>query len=178
MSPWRSSWSSNQGSALVTEGSWPRRASAGSSPRSSALASPRLSKVSTSVLVCDCGPEPCMRATVLFSAMASRFALVTGGAGGIGRAIVAALAAHGHQVASGDIVDDAAGEAALAVSLDVTDSASVEEAVGRAERELGSIEILVNTAGWDEFRPFLKTEEDFWEQIIELNYKGCLRVCR
>ncbi len=110
--------------------------------------------------------------------MHSRLALVTGGAGGIGRAIVAALTADGHRVVSGDIVEDAAAEAALAVHLDVTDGDSVEAAVARVERELGPIEILVNTAGWDEFHLFLETEEGFWDQIIELNYKGCLRVCR
>ena len=104
-------------------------------------------------------------------------ALVTGGAGGIGRAIIAALAADGHRVASGDIADDAVDEAALAVHLDVTDILSVDEAVARIEHELGSIDILVNTAGWDEFHPFLETREGFWDQIIELNYKGCLRVC-
>ena len=110
--------------------------------------------------------------------MQPRVALVTGGAGGIGRAIVAALAADGHRVASGDIADDAVDTAALSVRLDVTDSASVDEAVTRAERELGPIEILVNTAGWDEFRTFLETGEEFWDQIIELNYTRCLRVCR
>jgi 2-hydroxycyclohexanecarboxyl-CoA dehydrogenase len=111
--------------------------------------------------------------------MASRVALVTGGAGGIGRAVVAALAAGGCRVASGDIASqDARGEATLTVRLDVTDSASVREAVARIESELGPVEILVNTAGWDEFHPFLETEEEFWDRIIELNYKGCLRVCR
>jgi 2-hydroxycyclohexanecarboxyl-CoA dehydrogenase len=110
--------------------------------------------------------------------MASRVALVTGGAGGIGRAIVAGLAAGGHQVASGDIASqDAAGDGTLAVSLDVTDAASVEAAVSRVEGELGPIEILVNTAGWDEFHPFVDTDEEFWDRIIELNYKGCLRMC-
>ena len=103
---------------------------------------------------------------------------MAGGAGGIGRAIVRALAADGRRVVSGDIVEEAAREAALAVHLDVRDSGSVDEAVTRAEGELGAIEILINTAGWDEFRPFLETEEKFWDQIIELNYKGCLRVCR
>jgi 2-hydroxycyclohexanecarboxyl-CoA dehydrogenase len=110
--------------------------------------------------------------------MDPRVALVTGGAGGIGRAIVAALAADGHRVVSGDIVADADGEAALAVRLDVTDTASVDEAVSRVEGELGPVEILINVAGWDEFHPFLETEEEFWDRIIELNYKGCLRVCR
>ena len=110
--------------------------------------------------------------------MASRVALVTGGAGGIGRATVAALTADGHRVVSGDIVDAAAEEAALTVRLDVTDNASVEGAVERIETALGPVEILVNTAGWDEFHPFVQTDEAFWDRIIELNYKGCLRVCR
>ncbi len=112
------------------------------------------------------------------SAQAPRVALVTGGAGGIGRAIVRALAADGHRVVAGDIADGAPAEAALAVHLDVTDSDSVDAAVTRAEGELGPIGILVNTAGWDEFHPFLETDEEFWDRIIELNYKGCLRVCR
>jgi len=112
------------------------------------------------------------------SGQASRVALVTGGAGGIGGAIVRALAAGGHRVVAGDIADGAPEEAALAVALAVTDSDSVDEAVTSAEREVGPIEILVNTAGWDEFRLFLETDEDFWDRIIELNYKGCLRVCR
>ena len=111
--------------------------------------------------------------------MTSRVALVTGGAGGIGRAIVAALAADGHRVASGDIAADTAIEgAALIVQLDVTDTSSVDRAVAQVERELGPIEILVNTAGWDEFHAFLETEEEFWDRVIDLNYKGCLRVCR
>ena len=109
---------------------------------------------------------------------ASRVALVTGGAGGIGRAVVAALSAGGRRVASGDIVEDAAPEADLAVRLDVTDGASVQAAIARVEDELGPVEILVNTAGWDEFHRFLETGEEFWDRIIELNYKGCLRVCR
>ena len=103
---------------------------------------------------------------------------MTGGAGGIGRAIVAALSADGHRVVSGDIAEGGVPGAALSVHLDVTDARSVEEGVARAESELGPIEILVNTAGWDEFHLFLETEEEFWDQIIELNYKGCLRVCR
>ena len=110
--------------------------------------------------------------------MQPRVALVTGGAGGIGRAIVAALAADGNRVASGDIVDDGAAPAELAVHMDVTDGASVDDAVTRIEGELGPIEIVVNTAGWDEFHPFLATDEEFWDRIIELNFKGCLRVCR
>jgi 2-hydroxycyclohexanecarboxyl-CoA dehydrogenase len=112
-----------------------------------------------------------------------RVALVTGGARGIGRAIVDALAADGHVVAVGDIDEAGAGDAAAAVSgfpvrLDVTDTRGVDDAVAAVEVELGPIEILVNNAGWDEFRPFLETGEEFWDRVIEINLKGCLRTCR
>jgi 2-hydroxycyclohexanecarboxyl-CoA dehydrogenase len=40
------------------------------------------------------------------------------------------------------------------------------------------VEIVVNNAGWDELRPFLETDEDFWDRVIEINLKGCLRVTR
>jgi 2-hydroxycyclohexanecarboxyl-CoA dehydrogenase len=108
-------------------------------------------------------------------------ALVTGGARGIGRAIVAELAVDGHRVVVADITDDAAAQAAgevdgLAVHLDVTDRASIDAAVGLAEQQLGPIDVLVNNAGWDEFIPFLETEETFWDRVIDINFKGCLRV--
>src|SRR5947209_11793707 len=111
----------------------------------------------------------------------SRVALVTGGARGIGAAIVRALADDGHKVAVADI-DDTQAEliaretSGVAVHLDVTDSASVDEAAARIELALGPAEILVNNAGWDELRPFLQTDEQFWNRVIEINFKGCLRV--
>lgn len=43
---------------------------------------------------------------------------------------------------------------------------------------LGPVEVLVNNAGWNEIRPFLETDEDFWDRVIEINFKGCLRVTR
>ncbi|MFL5819529.1 MAG: SDR family NAD(P)-dependent oxidoreductase [Solirubrobacteraceae bacterium] len=118
--------------------------------------------------------------------MPERVALVTGGARGIGRAIAAALAADGRQVAVGDVRLDealsaardieAAGGRAVALELDVTDSASVAAAVRGASESLGAIGVLVNNAGWDELRPFLDTDEAFWDRVIDVNYKGCLRV--
>jgi 2-hydroxycyclohexanecarboxyl-CoA dehydrogenase len=109
-------------------------------------------------------------------------AFVTGGARGIGRAIVEALAQDGHRVAVADILNAEAAETAaavdgLAVHIDVTDTASVDAAVSTAERTLGPINILINNAGWDEFRPFLETDERLWDRIIEINFKGCLRCC-
>jgi 2-hydroxycyclohexanecarboxyl-CoA dehydrogenase len=116
------------------------------------------------------------------SSPGGRVALVTGGARGIGAAIVQALAGDGHRVAVADLLDDeAAGTAdevgGIAVHLDVTDRASVNGAVTLVEQRLGPIATLVNNAGWDEFRPFLETDEPFWGRVIEINYTGCLRTC-
>ncbi len=113
----------------------------------------------------------------------TRVALVTGGGRGIGRAIATQLAAHGHRVAVADLNPESAEEAAreiggLGVALDVTDTARVNDGLKRVEAELGGVDILVNNAGWDEFRPFLETEEEFWDRVIDLNFKGCLRTCR
>jgi len=120
--------------------------------------------------------------------MAERGALVTGGAGGIGRAICLDLAADGRSVGVGDVREDEAAETAAAIEgnggravaleLDVTDSGSVVEGVRRAEAALGPVEIVVNNAGWDELQPFLETGEAFWDRVIEINFKGCLRVTR
>lgn len=120
--------------------------------------------------------------------MSERVALVTGGARGIGRAICAELSADGRSVAVADLrVDEAAetaaavsaaGGRAVAVELDVSDGGSVRSGVGRAAAELGPVDIVVNNAGWDELHPFLETDEAFWDRVIEVNLKGCLRVTR
>jgi 2-hydroxycyclohexanecarboxyl-CoA dehydrogenase len=120
--------------------------------------------------------------------LAERIALVTGGGGGIGRAIALALAADDRRVAIGDLKLDAAqktaaavegaGGTALAVALDVTDAESVDQAVDRIAADLGSIDVLVNNAGWDDLVPFMETDEGFWDRIIEINFKGCLRLTR
>src|SRR5919109_5242849 len=117
--------------------------------------------------------------------MAERVAMVTGGARGIGRAIAVALAGGGCAVAVGDLLEEEAAETAegiggraLAVRLDVTDSESVAAAIDQVEAGLGPIDVLVNNAGWDEARPFIETDEPFWDRVIEINFKGGLRVTR
>src|SRR5919202_1112725 len=120
--------------------------------------------------------------------MSERVALVTGAAGGIGRAICLDLAADGRAVVASDVrlegaeetasaVSQAAGRSA-AVELDVTSTESVAAGVAAASDALGAIDIVVNNAGWDELRPFLETDEQFWDRVIELNFTGCLRVTR
>ena len=68
------------------------------------------------------------------------------------------------------------GGEALALAMDVTDPEAVGAAAARAREALGPIEVLVNCAGWDEFRPFLDTEEPFWRRVIAINFEGCLRT--
>ncbi len=115
-----------------------------------------------------------------------RVALVTGGARGIGREICLGLAAEGRRVAVADLRTDLAAETvaaieagggtAISLTMDVTDSDAVVQGLHQVVDELGPVEILVNCAGWDEFKPFVETDEEFWDRIIELNYKGTLRT--
>jgi 2-hydroxycyclohexanecarboxyl-CoA dehydrogenase len=118
--------------------------------------------------------------------MSNRTAFVTGGAQGIGQGIATTLGAAGHKVAVVDLdltaaqatassITDAGGTA-LAVQADVTDTASVQAAVKTVTEELGPIEIVVNNAGWDDFMKFVDTTEDFWDRILDINFKGALRV--
>lgn len=118
--------------------------------------------------------------------MEQRIALVTGGARGIGKAIVEAPARDGMFVAVGDLLADTAEETVAAITadggrgaalaLDVAASDSVRAAVAQIEREHGPIDVLVNNAGWDDFMPFVESDEAFWQKIIEINYKGVLRT--
>jgi len=118
--------------------------------------------------------------------MTNRTALVTGGAQGIGRGIALSLGQAGFRVAVADLNTEAAeqtakeieaaGGTAAAVRIDVTDTESVRAAVARAESDLGPVDVVVNNAGWDDFMPFVKTTEEFWDKILDINFKGALRV--
>lgn len=120
--------------------------------------------------------------------MSQRVAFVTGGAQGIGQGIATTLGADGFKVAVADLNQAAAeqtaaeiekaGGTAIAVSIDVTDTASVTAAVAQVESELGPIEVVVNNAGWDDFMQFVQTDEAFWDKILDVNYKGALRVLK
>jgi 2-hydroxycyclohexanecarboxyl-CoA dehydrogenase len=91
-------------------------------------------------------------------------AIVTGGAAGIGAAIVERFRAEGAEV----VVFDLNGEP----KVDITDYAAVQGAVAAA----GPVDILVNNAGWDMFQPFLKTDPAFWQKIIAINLVGPMNL--
>jgi 2-hydroxycyclohexanecarboxyl-CoA dehydrogenase len=120
--------------------------------------------------------------------LAGRTALVTGGARGIGEAIVTALAAEGAAVAVCDLdaegaqgvaqqVADHAAVATRGVRMDVALRASVVEAVDEVEAELGPIDILVNNAGIDVVKPFVDSTEDEWDRVLAVNLRGPINTC-
>ncbi len=112
-----------------------------------------------------------------------RVALVTGGASGIGREVVRALAAGGASVAVCDLNAEGAaavaaevGGGALGVAMDVTDTASVRAGVATAVESLGAPGVLVNAAGWDRIVRFVESDEELWDRVIGINFRGVLAV--
>ena len=117
-----------------------------------------------------------------------RTALVTGASGGLGRHFALVLAAAGASVAvaarraeplegvAAEIV--AAGGAAAAVALDVTDGAAVKAAFDDAEKALGPIDVLINNAGVALTKPALETDEADWDHVLDTNLKGAWMVAR
>ncbi len=111
--------------------------------------------------------------------------VVTGGGGGIGGATCKRFAGEGARVtvldkqlgAAQAVVDAivAAGGTAQALACDITDRASVAAAVQQAD-QWGAIDVLVNNAGWDVFKPFTKTNEGEWQQLIAINLVGALHM--
>jgi 2-hydroxycyclohexanecarboxyl-CoA dehydrogenase len=112
--------------------------------------------------------------------------VVTGGGGGIGGATCRSFAREGARVAVFDLNLDAAQKVAAAINeaggvaeafhCDIAQRASVDAAVSAAEAVQGPIDVLVNNAGWDIFRPFAKTEPAQWDKLIAINLIGALHM--
>jgi 2-hydroxycyclohexanecarboxyl-CoA dehydrogenase len=113
-------------------------------------------------------------------------AVVTGGGGGIGSATCRRLAQEGARVAVYDMNLDAAetvasairdaGGRARAFRCDITSRADVDAAMAATQEQLGPVDVLVNNAGWDVFKPFTKTEPAEWDKLIAVNLTGALHM--
>lgn len=114
----------------------------------------------------------------------SRVALVTGGSGGIGQAIVEALAAGGHRVAVGYGANReaaekaAAGVGGVAVHIDVTDPAAVDAAFTEVEQSLGPVDVLVNNAGIAADGLLMRMSDDQWRRVLSTNLDGAFHATR
>lgn len=118
--------------------------------------------------------------------LSGKTVVVTGGGGGIGGATSLRFAAEGAKVAVFDMnlaaaqkvasAIQAAGGTAEAFRCDITSRAEVDAAVAACEAMLGPIDVLVNNAGWDIFKPFTKTVPEEWEKLIAINLTGALHM--
>ena len=113
--------------------------------------------------------------------LTGKVALVTGGARGIGRAIVEKLLDNGCKVVIADVLDDAGkltvaelsgrGDVAF-VHCDVTSAANAQTAVDHAVAEFGTLDILVNNAGVTKDTLLIRMTESDWDRVLTINLKG------
>jgi 2-hydroxycyclohexanecarboxyl-CoA dehydrogenase len=116
--------------------------------------------------------------------LAGKVVLVTGAGRGMGQAMAERLAAEGARVAVTDVDLDSAQKTAAALEgaagfrLDITDAAEVSTRITEIVAALGPIDALVNNAGWDRLAPFLETDEDLWDRVIDINLRGPIRMTK
>lgn len=104
---------------------------------------------------------------------------MTGGAGGIGRALVRALARRGATVVSADRAPrDAEGERVRVAQANVTQRADVHRLVDEILSSSGRLDILVNVAGVVSFGPAETLDEAEWDRVLDINLKGTFLCCQ
>ena len=119
-------------------------------------------------------------------AFSGKTAVVTGGAQGLGQAVVKRLLASGARVASWDantelnqasVAEHGAGDRVCAVTCDVSDWEQVTKAVKATEDALGGIDIVVNSAGIAGPNATVEDyDNDAWNRIITINLTGTYHV--
>jgi NAD(P)-dependent dehydrogenase (short-subunit alcohol dehydrogenase family) len=111
-----------------------------------------------------------------------KVAIVTGGSKGFGKAIALGLAEAGASVVVASRTQSdldkvaeeiiAKGGKAQAITVDTSQKESIENLASKTIEAFGKIDILINNAGLGETCPFLKTPEEQWDKIININLKG------
>ena len=115
-----------------------------------------------------------------------KVALVTGGAKGIGSAIVKRLINDGYKVAftynsseeKATALANEFGESCKAYKLDITDSNAVKNVIDDIEKDFGEMAVLVNNAGVAEQALFTDITDEMWHKMIETNLSGAFYCCR
>lgn len=109
---------------------------------------------------------------------------ITGGSRGIGACAVKKFAKSGYRVAfsylnsekEAKILENKYG--ALAVKADISDSGQVNKAIEKVEKAFGSVDILINNAGIDEFALVTDITDEMWKKMIDTNLSGAFYACR
>jgi NAD(P)-dependent dehydrogenase (short-subunit alcohol dehydrogenase family) len=117
---------------------------------------------------------------------ATRVAIVTGAAQGIGQEISIVLARNGYAVALNDLAPSEATQATIeseggtcrSYIADVADAQAVTAMVEGVVSELGEIDVLVNNAGISMVRPAEQTTLDEWERVLRINLTGPFILCQ
>lgn len=113
---------------------------------------------------------------------AGKVALVTGGVGGIGRAVADALASHGARVVAADLDGperlDPERDGVQPLRLNVTQRADVARVTAETVNVLGRLDILVNVAGVVSMGNAEQLQEAEWDRVIDINLKGTFLCCQ
>jgi 3-oxoacyl-[acyl-carrier protein] reductase len=119
---------------------------------------------------------------------AQHVALVTGGAGGLGMEIGRALACAGMHVVLADLRDDQARESACSLmaegldvsstAIDVTSGDNVAEVVRAVQQTHGSLDVLVNSAGFPVDKPLVEMDDTSWHEVLDVCLYGSFATCR
>jgi NAD(P)-dependent dehydrogenase (short-subunit alcohol dehydrogenase family) len=105
-------------------------------------------------------------------------AVVSGGASGIGAAVVEELGARGARVAAFDLAVDGLPEGVLGVRVDVTDDASVRAGVQQVVDAWGRLDVVVNNAGVGAAGDVTGNDDAEWHRVLDVNLLGVVRLSR
>ena len=116
-----------------------------------------------------------------------KVAIVTGGASGIGNAVVKRFAESGASVVIADVAANGpevaeqfrtSGHAVEFITTDVRFASATRAMVELAERVYGGVDILVNSAGIFPRSTLLETTDEFWDKVMDINLKGTFHACQ